>query len=122
LISIVKGKGIIEHDHRQDFERVELRVGTGVEVNEFPGVRKPAYRLLIDFGEEIGLRKCSAQITDLYSQASLVGKRVIALVNFPPKQVGPFMSECLLTGFANADGAIVLAVPDGQMPDGSRLM
>lgn len=106
----------------QDFERVELRVGTILEVNDFPEARKPAYKLLIDFGEAVGLRKSSAQITDLYSRESLLGRRVIAVVNFAPRQVGPFISECLVTGFANSDGAIVLAVPDEDVPNGSRLM
>ena len=106
----------------QDFERVELRVGTILEVNDFPEARKPAYKLLIDFGEAVGLRKSSAQITDLYSRESLLGRRVIAVVNFAPRQVGPFISECLVTGFANSDGAIVLAVPDEDVPNGSKLM
>ncbi len=106
----------------QDFERVELRVGTILEVNDFPEARKPAYKLLIDFGEAVGLRKSSAQITDLYSRESLLGRRVIAVVNFAPRQVGPFISECLVTGFANSDGAIILAVPDEDVPNGSKLM
>lgn len=105
-----------------DFEKVELRVGTVKSVDEFPEARKPAYKLTIDFGAEIGVRKSSAQITDLYNADSLVGQQVVAVVNFPRKQIGPFMSECLVTGFAREDGAIVLVSPTESVPDGSKLM
>jgi len=105
----------------KDFEKVDLRVGIIVEAREFPEARKPAYKLKVDFGEEIGIKNCSAQITNLYDKDSLVGKRVIGVVNFPPRQIGPFMSECLITGFDRGDGAIVLAVPDAEVPSGSRL-
>lgn len=105
-----------------DFEKVELRVGTIVEAEEFPEARKPAYRLKIDFGDEIGLRKSSAQITDLYRPEKLVGRQIVGVVNFPPKQIGPVRSECLVTGFARDDGAIVLAVPDSPLPNGAKLM
>ena len=104
-----------------EFERVDLRVGTIVAAEPFPEARKPAYKLTIDFGEAIGTRRSSAQITDHYSLADLVGKQVAAVVNFPPKQIGPFMSECLVTGFIQADGSVILAVPDKPAENGSRL-
>ena len=105
-----------------DFEKIELRVGTITAVDNFPEARKPAYKLTIDFGPEIGVRKSSAQITDIYTEATLVGRQIIAVVNFPKKQIGPFMSECLVTGFAREDGAIVLVTPDEKVPDGAKLM
>lgn len=105
----------------QEFERVELRVGTVVDVGTFPEARRPAYKLTVDFGDEIGTRRSSAQITDLYKRDNLVGKQVLAVINFPPKQIGPFMSECLVTGFVNDDGAVVLAVPERPVPNGVRL-
>ncbi len=104
-----------------DFEKVELRVGTVVEVEDFPKARKPAYILHVDFGEEIGLRKSSAQITDVYNRDELVGRQVVGVVNFPPKQIGPIRSQCLVTGFYREDGAVVLAVPDRPVPNGAKL-
>jgi tRNA-binding protein len=104
-----------------EFEQVDLRVGTIVDVQDFPEARKPAYKLRVDFGNEIGIKKSSAQITDLYTKEELLNKQVIAVVNFPPKQIGPFISECLITGFADETGAIVLAVPDKKVPDGGKL-
>ena len=104
-----------------DFDKVELRVGTITAVEEFPEARKPAYKLHIDFGEDIGMRKSSAQITDLYSRAELVGSQVVAVVNFPPRQIGPMRSECLVTGFHREDGAVVLARPDSAVPNGAKL-
>jgi len=105
----------------QDFEKVELRAGTILEAKAFPQARKPAYILTIDFGEELGIRKSSAQITDLYSLEELVGKQIIAVVNFPRKQIGPFMSECLVTGLVQDDGRVILAVPDKFAENGSLL-
>lgn len=104
-----------------DFQNIDLRVGTIVEVHDFPEARRPAYKLVIDFGDEIGMKKSSAQITELYDKASLVGKQILAVVNFPPKQIGPFMSECLVTGLHRADGAVVLTSVDQEVPNGSRL-
>lgn len=105
----------------QDFEKVELRAGTIIEARRFPEARKPAYILTIDFGQKLGTRKSSAQITDLYSPEELVGKQVIAVINFPRKQIGPFMSECLVTGLVQEDGRVILAVPDSPAENGSRL-
>ncbi|MCK9512810.1 MAG: tRNA-binding protein [Pigmentiphaga sp.] len=110
---------LIEWD---DFTKVELRVGRVVAAEPFPEARRPAYRLQVDFGEEIGVRKSSAQITALYSPQSLVGKLVVAVVNFPPKQIGPMMSECLVTGFHDAGGRVSLCVPEHEVPLGTRLL
>lgn len=104
-----------------DFERVELRVGTVSAVDDFPEARKPAWKLTIDFGESIGTRRSSAQITDLYTREALLGRQVLAVVNFPPKRIGPFLSECLVTGLHREDGAVVLVGPDERVPDGTRL-
>lgn len=105
----------------EDFEKVELRVGTIVEADDFPEARNPAYILKVDFGSEIGVKKSSAQITGLYTKEELIGKKIVAVVNFPPKQIGPIKSECLVTGFYNNDGHVVLAVPDKEIQDGARL-
>ncbi len=104
----------------QDFEKVELRVGTIIEASDFPQARKPAYKLRIDFGEH-GVRQSSAQITDLYAKEDLVGKQVLCVINFPPKQIGPFRSECLTTGVPDEEGRVVLLSPDCKAPNGSRL-
>lgn len=104
-----------------DFDAVELRVGTITRVEPFPEARKPAYKVWVDFGPEIGEKKSSAQITALYTAEELVGRRIIGVVNFPPRQIGPFMSEFLLTGFADAEGRIVMAVPDKPVPNGAKL-
>lgn len=105
-----------------DFEKVELRVGRVIQAEIFAEARKPAYKLQIDFGAEIGIRKSSAQITENYSVEELAGKHVVAVVNFPKKQIGPFMSECLTTGFYDSDGHVVLCVPDKDAPLGSKLL
>ena len=104
-----------------DFERVELRVGLIVSVEEFPEARKPAYKIQADFGPEIGVKQSSAQITTLYTKDELVGRQIIGVVNFPPKQVGPFLSDFLVTGLYREDGAVVLAVPDQRVPNGAKL-
>ncbi len=109
---------LIEWD---DFARVQLCAGTIIDVQEFPEARRPAWKLTIDFGEYIGTRRSSAQITDLYSRDALLGQQIMAVVNFPKKQIGPFMSECLVTGMAREDGAIVLVAPMEPVPDGTAL-
>ncbi len=104
-----------------EFQVVELRTGTIIEVHDFPEARKPAWKLLIDFGEEIGTKKSSAQITDLYDREDLLGRQVVAVVNFPPRQIGPVRSECLVTGFVQADGSVVLAQPERPVANGLKL-
>jgi tRNA-binding protein len=105
-----------------DFTRVELRVGRVLAAEPFPQARKPAYILHVDFGPEIGTRKSSAQVTALYQPQELVGRLVVAVVNFPKKQIGPFMSECLVTGFHNERGKVALCVPDRDVPLGTKLL
>lgn len=105
----------------EEFQHVELRIGTVIDVQPFPEARRPAWKLWVDFGPETGTLKSSAQITDHYQPEDLLGRQVLGVVNFPPKQIGPFRSECLITGFADGSGAIVLAGPERPVPNGARL-
>jgi tRNA-binding protein len=104
-----------------DFLRLDIRCGTIMSAAPFPEAREPAWKLEVDFGPEIGVKKSSAQITDLYACEGLIGMKVMAVVNFPPRQIGPVMSEVLVLGFPDADGRIVLAAPQTDVPDGSLL-
>jgi len=104
-----------------EFERTDMRVGTIVEVNDFPEARKPAYQLTIDFGSEIGIRKSSAQITKRYQKEDLVNRQIVAVVNFPRKQIGKFMSECLVLGAVGEAGDVILLAPDFKIPNGLRI-
>lgn len=112
----------MNHITWDDFTKIELRVGRIVQAEVFAEARKPAYKLQVDFGPELGVRKSSAQITDHYQPQALVGRLVVAVVNFPPKQIGPMRSECLVTGFHDEQGAVRLCVPDGDVPLGTRLL
>ncbi|WP_395074699.1 tRNA-binding protein [Flavobacterium sp.] len=104
-----------------DFEKVDMRIGTILEVNDFPEAKKPAYKLTIDFGIEIGIKKTSAQITKNYTKQDLINKQIIAVVNFPPKQIGKFMSECLVLGSVGVDNSIVLLSSDSKVENGLRI-
>ena len=105
----------------EDFEKVDIRVGTILEAGPLEGARNPAFRLLIDFGPEIGTKKSSAQITVHYTPECLIGRQVAAVVNFPPRQIGKFMSEVLTLGFPAGDGSVVLFAPDQVVPNGGKL-
>ena len=104
-----------------DFEKVEMRVGTIIKVNDFPEAKKPAFQLTIDFGNEIGIKKSSAQIIKNYTKEDLINKQIIAVVNFPPKQIGKFISECLVLGSIGADNNIVLVSPNLKVENGLRI-
>ena len=111
-----------EHVTWDEFQKIEIRVGTIVEVKDFPEALKPDYKIKIDLGEEIVIIQSSAQITDLYSKDGLLGRQIIAVTNFPPKKIGPFTSECLITGFYRKDNKVVLAIPDDKVENGSLLV
>lgn len=104
-----------------EFERTDMRVGTIIEVNDFPEARKPAFQLTIDFGSEIGIRKSSAQITKRYKKEELVNRQIVAVVNFPKKQIGKFMSECLVLGAVGEEGDVILLAPDFKIENGLRI-
>lgn len=104
-----------------EFERVELRVGTVLAVEPFPQARKPAYKITVDFGSDIGVKRSSAQITQHYTPQQLVGRQILGVVNFAPKQIGPFISEFLVAGLYREDGSVILAVPDQPVPNGAKL-
>lgn len=105
----------------EEFEKTEMCVGTILEANDFPDARKPAYQLTIDFGAEIGIRKSSAQITKRYEKEDLVGRQIVAVVNFPKKQIGKFMSECLVLGAVRREGDVILLAPDFKVENGLRI-
>jgi tRNA-binding protein len=112
---------MIENIHWDDFKKLDIRVGTIIEANHFPEATKPAYQLKIDLGSKIGIKKSSAQITELYSIEDLLGRQVLVVVNLFPKKIGPFISDCLITGFYTEDKSVVLAIPERKIQNGSLL-
>lgn len=104
-----------------DFEKIEMRIGMIIKAEDFPEARKPAYKLTIDFGKSIGIKKSSAQITTHYTLDELHGKQIMAVVNFPPKQIGPFLSECLVLGVYNSDGSVILLSPNKEVQNGAKV-
>jgi tRNA-binding protein len=118
----IKQEMMMQQIDWDDFIKVEMRVGQIVQAEVFEKARRPAYILHVDFGEDIGIKKSSAQITQLYQPENLIGKKVVAVINFPKKQIGPIQSECLVTGFHNADGHVALCVPDQDVPLGTKLL
>ena len=106
---------------QQDFDAIEIRAGTIERVEPFPEAHKPAYKIWVDLGDELGIKQSSAQITDLYDPEELVGTQVVCVTNIPDRQVGPFMSEVLITGFYREDGAVVLTQPESEVPNGAKL-
>ena len=112
----------MENTSWKQFKKIEIRVGTIVGINDFPEAIKPAYKIKVDLGKEIGIKESSAQITELYSKDDLINKQVLVVVNFPPKNIGPFKSECLITGFYKTDSKVVLAVPDQKLDNGALLV
>jgi len=118
----IQQEAMMQQIEWDDFIKVEMRVGQIVQAEVFEKARRPAYILHVDFGEEIGIKKSSAQITQLYQPENLIGKKVVAVINFPKKQIGPIQSECLVTGFHNADGHVALCVPDQDVPLGTKLL
>ena len=110
-----------EYIHWNDFKKIEIRVGTVIKVDNFPEAIKPAYQLKVDLGEEIGIKQSSAQITELYSIEDLLGRQVLVVVNLFPKKIGPFISDCLITGFYIENESVVLAVPEREIQNGSLL-
>ena len=112
----------MENINWDDFKKVEIRIGTIIEVKDFPEAIKPAYQLKVDLGERIGMKQSSAQITDLYSKEELLGKQVLVVSNLAPKKIGPFISECLITGFSREDKEVILAIPDSKVSNGLLLV
>ena len=106
----------------KEFKKIEIRIGTIIDVKDFPEAIKPAYKIKVDLGEDLGIKQTSAQITELYSKDNLINRQVLVVVNFSPKKIGPFMSECLITGFYNEDNKVVLATPDKKIYNGALLV